>query len=228
MKTLLEVIKLNKGNIDKIKVGTPIDFIDLGLPSKNLWCTCNIGADNPWETGDYFQWGDTKPCDEHSCTYDWETYKFGLNNKFTKYNDKDKLEKLEPEDDVATQTFGSGYRIPSKKDFDELIDNTYRYWVDNYKNKNVSGYAFFKLKGNSKNKEDYDIDSDPHIFMPCNGIYFDNTGAYLNTEIYLWSNTLLNEFKDNAYHVFGNKHMIYSHGANERCTGIGIRTIKSK
>ena len=29
-------------------------FIDLGLPSRLLWATCNVGANKPWEYGDYY------------------------------------------------------------------------------------------------------------------------------------------------------------------------------
>ena len=44
---------------------TPVDnepeFIDLGLPSGTLWCSCNLGAKSPEEHGNFYQWGDTKP-----------------------------------------------------------------------------------------------------------------------------------------------------------------------
>jgi hypothetical protein len=33
------------------------DYVDLGLPSGNLWATCNIGAENPEDAGLYFAWG---------------------------------------------------------------------------------------------------------------------------------------------------------------------------
>ena len=33
-------------------------YVDLGLPSKTLWATCNIGADKPSDFGLYFQWGE--------------------------------------------------------------------------------------------------------------------------------------------------------------------------
>lgn len=36
------------------------DYVDLGLPSGNLWVTKNIGAETPEDAGLYFQWGDTQ------------------------------------------------------------------------------------------------------------------------------------------------------------------------
>ena len=41
------------------------EYVDLGLPSGTLWATCNIGAEEPEEYGDYFAWGETKPKHEH-------------------------------------------------------------------------------------------------------------------------------------------------------------------
>lgn len=33
-------------------------FVDLGLSV--LWASCNLGANNPWESGDYYTWDDAK------------------------------------------------------------------------------------------------------------------------------------------------------------------------
>ncbi len=40
------------------------EAVDLGLSVK--WATCNIGANNPEEYGDYFAFGETEPKDEYS------------------------------------------------------------------------------------------------------------------------------------------------------------------
>ena len=37
------------------------EYVDLGLPSKLKWATCNIGAENPEDPGDYFAWAETEP-----------------------------------------------------------------------------------------------------------------------------------------------------------------------
>ncbi len=37
------------------------EYVDLGLPSGTLWATTNLGAMEPWEYGDYYQWGATAP-----------------------------------------------------------------------------------------------------------------------------------------------------------------------
>lgn len=37
------------------------EFIDLGLPSKLKWATCNIGATKPAQSGNLYNWGSTDP-----------------------------------------------------------------------------------------------------------------------------------------------------------------------
>ena len=32
------------------------NYVDLGLTSKTLWATCNVGASSPEEYGDFFAW----------------------------------------------------------------------------------------------------------------------------------------------------------------------------
>ena len=33
------------------------EYVDLGLPSKTMWATCNVGADKPEDEGLFFQFG---------------------------------------------------------------------------------------------------------------------------------------------------------------------------
>lgn len=34
------------------------EYVDLGLPSRTKWATCNIGAENPEDYGYYFTWNE--------------------------------------------------------------------------------------------------------------------------------------------------------------------------
>jgi len=63
-------------------------YVDLGLTSGTLWATCNIGATNPEDYGDYYAWGETETHysaggntgptwkDGYSAGYNWSTYKY--------------------------------------------------------------------------------------------------------------------------------------------------------
>lgn len=92
------------------------EYVDLGLPSGTLWATKNIGASIPEEQGYNYAWGELYPS-ENFWTKDSKNY------KVTKYNSNDNLTVLEPEDDVATMMWGSTWKIPTKEDYQELIDN---------------------------------------------------------------------------------------------------------
>lgn len=101
------------------------DFVDLGLSVK--WATCNIGADEPWDEGGLYAWG------EHISKYRFECNNYWLCvdscNNLTKYNTKpgfgpvDSLTVLEQGDDVAQIRWGGSWRMPSVDEWKELRDN---------------------------------------------------------------------------------------------------------
>ena len=87
-----------------------VEYVDLGLPSGNLWATCNLGASAPEAYGDYYAWGETKPKQEYTyLNHKW--YKEGAPSLgFTKYNNEDGKLTLEDEDDAVIQNLGNGWR----------------------------------------------------------------------------------------------------------------------
>ena len=72
------------------------DYVDMGEVDINgvkkhlYWATCNVGAENPWDYGDYFDWGGIQPyyqaghSQDNPCTnwidgkhgYNWMSYSF--------------------------------------------------------------------------------------------------------------------------------------------------------
>ena len=112
------------------------EWVDLGLPSGTLWATCNVGASNPEDYGNYYAWGETNTKDN----YDLSTYQYanGDYDKLTKYCDKsdngnngfiDNLTNLQASDDPATTNWGSGWVTPSKAQWNELLENTTNEWT---------------------------------------------------------------------------------------------------
>lgn len=100
------------------------EYVDLGLPSGTLWATCNVGAMNPEYGGDCFAWGET----EHKSNFEWSNYKWAIANdessySLTKYGKNDQQTTLLPEDDAATVNWGADWRMPTKEEIQELIDN---------------------------------------------------------------------------------------------------------
>ena len=139
-------------------------YVDLGLSVK--WATCNIGADKPEDHGDYFSWGET----ENKRINNWDTYKFteGSSNTITKYCSNaqygwyervDSLSALEPDDDVAHKKWGGSWRIPTKAEINELIENCTWTWTTR---NDINGYLV------TGKKTGY---TDRSIFIPVTGTY---------------------------------------------------------
>ena len=107
------------GSTDKV------EYVDLGLPSGNLWATCNLGASAPEAYGDYYAWGEVEPKQEYTnSNHKW--YKEGAPSLgFTKYNNEDGKLSLEDEDDAVIQKLGNGWRTPTLADFRELTNQKY-------------------------------------------------------------------------------------------------------
>lgn len=124
------------------------EFVDLGLPSGNLWATMNIGANSPMEPGDYFAWGETRP----KANYSKSTYKYwdSTNQEFIKYNDEDGLVILSYEDDAARVNWPEDMcQMPNTSDFEELIQYTTQ---GDYYDEETDTYAWkFTAKDGSGN-----------------------------------------------------------------------------
>lgn len=118
----LELLKAAAG----IGVSTDkVEYVDLGLPSGNLWAKCNLGASAPEAYGDYYAWGEVEPKQVYTnSNHKW--YKEGAPSLgFTKYNNEDGKLSLEDEDDAVIQKLGNGWRTPTLADFRELTNQKY-------------------------------------------------------------------------------------------------------
>lgn len=97
-----------------------MEFIDIGLPSGTKWASCNLGANNPTENGDYYAWGDTTIKEVYTgrtCeTYDMDIYSLKMNDFVNTQN------VLTEDHDAAACNLGDNWRIPSGEQAQELID----------------------------------------------------------------------------------------------------------
>ena len=213
------------------------EYVDLGLPSGTLWATCNIGADNPEEYGDYFAWGETKPKD----LYDWRNYKWAhwvydtisehyyevLEETWYKYYksnwtnhgivEGDGKMELEPEDDAAYVNMGSNWRMPTLEQLQELVEKCNWQWTQR---NGVDGYLVTGRNGKS-------------MFMPASGgrsseLYNDGWCAYY------WSRTLCSKEKltieaadqGEAYILFFNKWGDQEIWYDSRYDGNTVRAVR--
>ena len=138
----LELLKAAAG----IGVSTDkVEYVDLGLPSGNLWAKCNLGASAPEAFGDYYAWGEVEPKQEYTYpNHKW--YKEGAPSLgFTKYNNEDGKLSLEDEDDAVIQKLGNGWRTPTLADFRELTNQKYT-TIEKTTLNGVAGYQITSKK----------------------------------------------------------------------------------
>ena len=89
-------------------------YVDLGLSV--MWATCNVGASSPGDYGDYFAWGETATKSSY------------IDGKSKTYGKPISDISGKPQYDAATANWGSSWRIPTKVEFQELVDNCTWTW----------------------------------------------------------------------------------------------------
>ena len=157
--------------------------VTIGGVKKHLyWATCNIGAENPWDYGDYYAWGETTT----KSAYNWSTYTLGDGTTFSKYTGSD-YTTLQPEDDAAAVKWGGDWRIPTDAEWQTLCDYTlYDWtWTGDYlgDGSNHAGRIVTRKTGTGSCAGN-------SIFLPAAGSRLDTKLYYSGTWGYYWSSSL--------------------------------------
>ena len=205
---------------------SPVEYVDLGLPSGLKWAKCNLGASKPSDYGDYYAWGETAPKAE----YTWATYKWmqagqSESKYITKYTFADgqtggiwydssgnfigdNLTTLRPADDAATQQLGSPWRMPTVDEIQELKENCTWLWTTQ---DGVNGHQVDGPNGNA-------------IFLPAAGSrdgsvlkYAGSAGSYLSSSLDTDS------YRDRALDFWGTSVKV---GLTRRDIGITVRPVR--
>ncbi len=184
------------------------EYVDLGLPSGLKWATCNIGANNPEDYGDYYAWGET----ETKSTYTFDnSLTYGLRiSELQSQGYIDGEGNLTSQHDAATANWGGSWRMPTKAELKELVDKCTWTWMTQ------GGKKGCKVTGPNSNS----------IFLPAAGfrsgsslIHDDDNGDY-------WSSTpsLGSEFTGYADDLFfknGDEYLSF----NNRNCGLSVRPV---
>ena len=170
------------------KPAAEVEYVDLGLPSRTKWATCNIGASAPEDWGDYYGWGCLEPYQD-SDDVEWPAYFkiIGGTGKSTAGCGKegDPLKEfVYPNNrsisgsqwDVARAKLGGKWRIPTSNELNELFDSKYCKCEWTTLN-DVSGYKITSKK-NGKS-----------IFLPAAGRRVRGSEEHLGTRGFYWSST---------------------------------------
>ena len=137
------------------------EYVDLGLPSGLNWATCNIGADRPEEYGDYFAWAETETkkeyTKENSKSYGKDRNNISGSSRY----------------DAARANWGGNWRMPKKREVEELIKNcTWKWTTQN----GIAGCNVKGLNGNS-------------IFLPATGSRLGSSFKEAGSYGCYWSST---------------------------------------
>ena len=188
------------------------EWVDLGLPSGLKWATCNVGASQPEEYGDYFAWGEVEPKEY----YDWSTYKWcnGSYDTQTKYcTDSyygivDNKTTLELSDDAANYNWGGSWRMPTTEEQVELYNNCSWEWTTQ---NGVYGRKVTGPNGNS-------------IFLPAAGYRYGSSLSYAGGYGYYRSSSLNTSYPYYAYSLYFCSDIV-GWGSSYRDYGFSVRPV---
>ena len=215
-------------------------YVDLNLPSGNLWASYNVGAPSSYDWGDYLAWGELNEKESYSSDAD----NYSVQNLISSYTSEADYANI---NDAAwkwgenLKTMTSDWCMPSSADWQELIDNCFWVWI-----KGEQGVRVFQAKNyTDRGKTDiidkksdlsglyyyYDADRynyvfSPHIFLPLSGSY---DGTTLNNEMkgLYWASDKPSD-QSNAYSLEISSPSNKQVKENKRYQGLQVRAVAHK
>jgi len=152
------------------------EYVDLGLPSGLKWATCNVGASSPEDYGNYYAWGETETkaeyTEDNSVTIGQQLNDISGNAQY----------------DAAAANWGGSWRMPTKAELEELIDECTWTWTTQ---NGVKGYKVTGPNGN-------------HIFLPAAGFRYWSSLYEAGEEGYYCSSSPNESHSDYAYNLLIN------------------------
>ena len=174
-----------------------VGSVDLGLSVD--WAECNLGAENAWDYGNYYAWGETTP----KSGYTWNSYVFWISGSLSDvkvrkyvtanaYGNIDGLAQLDSDDDVARKSLGKGWRMPTDVELAELRDNC------DWTLTTLNGVRGYQVKSRK---------SDASIFLPAAGDMIGNTLDHEGRECRYWSSKVHFTMCTNAMALVSENHL---------------------
>ena len=176
------------------------EWVDLDLPSGDLWAIYNIGATNPGEYGEYYAWGEIET-------------KFEYTNATSLWYGKDLADfQANPTYDVAAAKWGGEWRMPNYDDFVEL--NTYCTWVWTTQNGSEGFLLTSKRNGET-------------LFFPAGGYRAGTTTFGVGSDGCYFATTPYTSGRENAWMLWFNQVSRPVDGCS-RAYGGTIRPVRPK
>lgn len=145
-------------------------WVDLGLPSGRKWAVCNLGAATSENHGEFFAWAEITPI------LDADSPKNDVRGKLMNGIGGSKAY------DAATAMWGEGWRMPTKTDFQELVECCDWEWTN--LGRMTGCKVISRVNGN-------------YIFLPASGVIHPNQlypyPDSLNESAWYWASTPSND-----------------------------------
>ena len=109
------------------------------------WAAMNVGAEDKSQTGLYYAWGETTP--KQAGVYKWADGAYSGSAV------------LAPENDAASCNWGESWRLPTRAEIEELIENCT--WTESNTGSSSGFLATSKINGNT-------------LFFPAGGVKYDS------------------------------------------------------
>ena len=176
--------------------------VDLGLSV--CWAGWNVGASSPEGYGNYYAWGETTTKSDYSkSSYQYHNgsdyVNIGSNISGTQY-------------DVTRAQWGGSWRMPTKAEFEELINRCTWTWTTY---NNVNGYKVTGPNGNS-------------IFLPAAGYRHGTELYYRGSSGGCWSGSLNESSQSRAYYLYFSSGYRYVNDYSSREYGCTVRPVCNK
>ena len=197
------------------------EYIDLGLPSKTMWATCNVGGNKPEDPGLLFQFGRV------------DGYKYGdKNNKFrtnvqnledgsiseyipltTTCKIYKTNELLDLADDAAHVHMGGKWKMPTQTQYSEMFNNT------THKLETINGVKGILFTSNINNKR---------LFIPFAGYWYNGSFEAAGSYAFVWSSQVLPSYVNLAYRLNCDSSGIATINDDSRSCTFSVRGVFNK
>ena len=170
------------------------EYVDLGLPSGTMWATCNVGATKPEDPGLLFQFGRI-----NGYAYNDNNNKFISNyqnekvagSEYIPVTTSGKVYKandiLDLADDAVHVNMGGKWRMPTKNELEELVNNT----TQEVETINGVKGMLFTSKINNK-----------RLFIPFAGYWYNGSFAAAGSYADMWSSQVHPSYVLYAYRLY--------------------------
>ena len=189
------------------------------------WATTNIGAENPWDYGLYFWWGDTLGyrregdawvASDGSRNLDWEkegnTPTWGKDNATLRREGWTTLSGvLVPARDAAQAHWGGNWRMPTRSEISDLDNNCNWTWTTR---NGVKGYV---VRGRGAY-------AGASIFLPAAGCFLETLGGVGSFGCY-WSSVPYSDDSISWHLCFDSDHHGTPCDDGLRCLGEPVRPV---